>query len=143
MHKYLLLEMDIWILWRWGRLVVDPLLVWLLKASDGKGREGKRLTHRKYRIVCWFGSQYIFEILGIDIGFIGGWRTGKRHQIPRGNKSELIKAKYASSRGINILPYDRLQRYVNGIDLRSAVQDNMAFKISFGTTFALAAFMHF
>jgi hypothetical protein len=105
--------------------------------------EGKRLTHTKYRIVCWFGSQYIFEILGIDIGFIGGWRTGKRHQIARGKKSKLIKAKYASSRGINILPYDRLQRYVNGIDLRSAVQDNMAFKISFGTTFALAAFMHF
>jgi hypothetical protein len=58
-------------------------------------------------------------------------------------KNKLIKKKYASSRGINILPYDRLQRYVNGIDLRSAVQDNMAFKISFGTTFALAAFMHF
>lgn len=92
--------------------------------------------------MCRFGSQYIFEILGIDIGSIGDWRTGKRHQILR-RKGKLIKAKYASSRGINILPYDRLQRYVNGIDLRSAIQDNMAFKISFGTTFALAAFMHF
>ena len=27
--------------------------------------------------------------------------------------------------------------------LRSVVQDNVAFKLSFGTTFALAAFMHF
>jgi len=55
----------------------------------------------------------------------------------------VVGVQYASSRGINILPYDRLQRYVNGVDLRSAVRDNMAFKISFGATFASAAFMHF
>jgi hypothetical protein len=49
----------------------------------------------------------------------------------------------ASNHGINILPYDRLQKYVTSIDLRSAVQDNVAFKLSFGTTFALVAFMQF
>lgn len=48
-----------------------------------------------------------------------------------------------SSYGINLIPYGRLQKYVTSIDLRSAVQDNVAFKISFGTTFALAAFMQF
>jgi hypothetical protein len=54
------------------------------------------------------------------------------------------KWQYASSQlGINIIPYNRLQRYVTSIDLRSAVQDNIAFKVSFGTTFALAAFMRF
>ncbi|KAH6715652.1 hypothetical protein BKA61DRAFT_480461, partial [Leptodontidium sp. MPI-SDFR-AT-0119] len=50
---------------------------------------------------------------------------------------------YASNHGVNIIPYNRLQKYVTSIDLRSAVQDNVAFKISFGTTFALAAFMQF
>jgi hypothetical protein len=49
----------------------------------------------------------------------------------------------ASNHGINILPYDRLQKYVTSIDLRSAVQDNVPFKLSFGTTFALVAFMQF
>ncbi|KAI9049334.1 hypothetical protein LZ554_007178 [Drepanopeziza brunnea f. sp. 'monogermtubi'] len=55
----------------------------------------------------------------------------------------VVGVQYASSYGINVLPYERLQRYVKGIDLRSAVQDNVAFKVSFGTTFALAAFMQF
>jgi hypothetical protein len=111
--------------------------------SRWEGKRESRLTHRKYRIVCWFGSQYVFEILGVNIGVIGDRGPGKYHQLPHGENKKLMKAKYASSRGINILPYDRLQKYINGIDLRSAVQDNMAFKISFGTTFALAAFMHF
>jgi hypothetical protein len=53
------------------------------------------------------------------------------------------KNQWASSYGINVIPYDKLQRYVSGIDLRSAVQDNMAFKLSFGATFAMSAIMHF
>ncbi|KAE8451838.1 hypothetical protein EG329_002678 [Mollisiaceae sp. DMI_Dod_QoI] len=56
----------------------------------------------------------------------------------------IVGVQYASSQfGINLIPYNRLQRYVTSIDLRSAVQDNVAFKISFGTTFALTAFMQF
>jgi len=55
----------------------------------------------------------------------------------------VIAVQWASSYGINVLPYNKLQKYVNSIDLRSALQDNVAFKISFGTTFALAAFMQF
>ncbi|KAK4934061.1 hypothetical protein LTR28_010938 [Elasticomyces elasticus] len=47
------------------------------------------------------------------------------------------------SRGISIIPYQGFQRYVKSIDLRSAVQDNVAFKLSFGATFALAAFAEF
>ncbi|KAF8866007.1 hypothetical protein BDZ45DRAFT_640986 [Acephala macrosclerotiorum] len=58
---------------------------------------------------------------------------------------ELTRStQYASSHlGINIIPYNRLQRYITSIDLRSAVQDNVAFKLSFGTTFAMAAFLQF
>ncbi|KAE9374890.1 hypothetical protein N431DRAFT_336514 [Stipitochalara longipes BDJ] len=55
----------------------------------------------------------------------------------------VVGVQWASSYGIHIIPYNRLQKYVTSIDLRSAVQDNVAFKISFGTTFALAAFMQF
>ncbi|KAI9805106.1 MAG: hypothetical protein M1825_000940 [Sarcosagium campestre] len=47
---------------------------------------------------------------------------------------------FAASRGIHIIPYKRLQSYVSGVDLRSTLEDNVAFKISFGLTFALAAF---
>jgi len=49
----------------------------------------------------------------------------------------------ASRYGITLIPYNKLQKYVTDIDIRSAVQDNVAFKISFGTTFALAAFVQF
>ena len=49
----------------------------------------------------------------------------------------------AESYGIHLVPYKSMQRYVKGIDLRSAVQDNVAFKISFGMMFALSAFAEF
>lgn len=50
---------------------------------------------------------------------------------------------WAASYGYNVIPYSKLQKYVRTVDLRSVVQDNVVFKISFGTTFALAAFMGF
>ncbi|TVY38171.1 hypothetical protein LSUB1_G002242 [Lachnellula subtilissima] len=50
---------------------------------------------------------------------------------------------WASSYGVNVIPYNRLQRYFTSLDLRSAVQDNVAFKLSFGTTFAMASFLEF
>lgn len=59
------------------------------------------------------------------------------------NTDCFVRVKVASSYGINVIPYGRLQKYVQGIDLRSAVQDNVALKVSFGTTFALAGFMSF
>ncbi|KAG9246374.1 hypothetical protein BJ878DRAFT_497381 [Calycina marina] len=55
----------------------------------------------------------------------------------------VVGVQVAASYGINVTPYGRLQKYVKSIDLRSAVQDNVAFKLSFGSTFALAAFMQF
>jgi hypothetical protein len=54
-----------------------------------------------------------------------------------------MREQWAQSYGIHIIPYNRLQKYFTSIDLRSAVQDNVAFKLSFGTTFAMAAFMDF
>jgi hypothetical protein len=50
---------------------------------------------------------------------------------------------WASTYGLNIVPLNMLQRYITSIDLRSVVQDNVAFKLSFGTTFAMAAFLKF
>ena len=49
----------------------------------------------------------------------------------------------AESYGIHLIPYRQMQGYVKSIDLRSAVQDNAAFKISFGMMFALSAFAEF
>lgn len=47
------------------------------------------------------------------------------------------------SKGIHLIPYSRMQQYFTNIDLRSAVQDNAALKLSFGATFALAGFADF
>ncbi len=41
------------------------------------------------------------------------------------------------------MPTSRIQKYVKGIDLRSAIEDNVAFKLSFGATFALASLAQF
>jgi uncharacterized membrane protein (Fun14 family) len=45
--------------------------------------------------------------------------------------------------GISIIPYNTVQKYVTNVDLRSAVQDNAALKISFATMFALSGFASF
>ncbi|KAF7514327.1 hypothetical protein GJ744_000097 [Endocarpon pusillum] len=52
----------------------------------------------------------------------------------------IVIVQYAARSGYNIIPVERVQRYVKGINLRSAILDNAAFKLSFGLTFALAAF---
>lgn len=41
------------------------------------------------------------------------------------------------------MPYNRIQRYFKDVDIGSALQENAAFKLSFGATFALAAFASF
>ncbi|CAG8959539.1 hypothetical protein HYFRA_00001440 [Hymenoscyphus fraxineus] len=55
----------------------------------------------------------------------------------------ILGIQFAQTKGINLIPTAKLQKYISSIDLRSAVQDNAAFKISFGTTFVMAAFMKF
>ena len=52
----------------------------------------------------------------------------------------IVGVQTAEYHGIHLIPYNRLQSYFKGIDLRSAVQDNVALKLSFGATFALAGF---
>ena len=44
---------------------------------------------------------------------------------------------------MRIILYDGIQKYFKGIDLRGAVQDNAAMKISFGVMFALSGFASF
>ncbi|KAI9807312.1 MAG: hypothetical protein M1833_000055 [Piccolia ochrophora] len=52
----------------------------------------------------------------------------------------VCAVQFAASRGYNIVPYKRIQKYTSGINVRSALEDNVAFKLSFGAVFALAAF---
>jgi hypothetical protein len=59
----------------------------------------------------------------------------------RGAMADLQQ--YLQSKGYNIIPTARLQKYITSIDLRSAVEDNVAFKLSFGLTFMLAGFAKF
>ena len=84
----------------------------------------------------------IFKIVSSLTGPVGRGSSGWSHHIhdirPGPNRRQ-----WASSYGINVIPYNKVQKYVENVDLRSAVQDNVAFKLSFGATFALAAFMHF
>ena len=51
--------------------------------------------------------------------------------------------KTLEAKGIHIVPTTRLQQYFKSIDVRAALEDNVAFKLGFGATFALAAFGSF
>jgi len=55
----------------------------------------------------------------------------------------IVGVQTAESYGIHLIPYNTIRKYVSDVDLRSAVQDNVAFKMSFGMMFALSAFAHF
>ncbi|KAB8236032.1 hypothetical protein BDV23DRAFT_143725 [Aspergillus alliaceus] len=55
----------------------------------------------------------------------------------------VVFVEWAAAKGHNVLPVDRLQRFVKGVDLQKAVSQNKPFKISFGATMALAAFAQF
>ena len=52
----------------------------------------------------------------------------------------VVAVQYAESKGVRIVPYDRVQKYVRGVDMKSLVLDNVALKISFGAAFAMAGF---
>ncbi|KAK8199611.1 hypothetical protein HDK77DRAFT_440593 [Phyllosticta capitalensis] len=55
----------------------------------------------------------------------------------------VFGVQFIESRGIHIVPYQRIQRYAKSVDVRSALHDNVAFKLSFGAAFALAGFAEF
>ncbi|KAL2839931.1 hypothetical protein BJY01DRAFT_236950 [Aspergillus pseudoustus] len=55
----------------------------------------------------------------------------------------IIAVEWAASKGYNILPVHRLQKYVKSVNLETAVSRHVPFKISFGVTMALAAFAQF
>ncbi|KAF4303275.1 hypothetical protein GTA08_BOTSDO09188 [Botryosphaeria dothidea] len=57
--------------------------------------------------------------------------------------TQYFYPQFLESRGIHIIPYNRIQKYAKNIDVRSALQDNVAFKLTFGVTFTLAAFAEF
>ncbi|KAJ4302933.1 hypothetical protein N0V90_001824 [Kalmusia sp. IMI 367209] len=55
----------------------------------------------------------------------------------------IVCVQFLENRGIHLIPYSFLQRRFKETNVRSLVQDNVAFKLSFGATFALAAFAEF
>lgn len=71
---------------------------------------------------------------------VEAWR---KRLYTRSDRLTIQNLQYAARKGYNIIPVERVQRYVKGINVRSAIQDNVAFKISFGLVFALTAFGEF
>lgn len=55
----------------------------------------------------------------------------------------MLGVQYLESRGLHVVPWQRMQRYASGINIRTALQDNVAFKLSFSAMFTLAAFAEF
>ncbi|KAH7087762.1 hypothetical protein FB567DRAFT_525698 [Paraphoma chrysanthemicola] len=55
----------------------------------------------------------------------------------------IFVLQFIESRGIHVIPYSFLQRRFKQTNVRSLIRDNAAFKLSFGLTFALAAFAEF
>jgi len=76
-------------------------------------------------LVCGIGVSVFSKPLALLIGLL------------------IVGVNMLELRGIHVIPYQRIQKYVKGVDLRSLVEDNIPRKIAFGTTFALAGFGSF
>lgn len=50
---------------------------------------------------------------------------------------------WAASKGYNILPLNRVQKYIKNANVRRMIYENRPFKISFGAMMAMAAFAQF
>lgn len=99
---------------------------------------------RAYRFTWGRSGKYLFEDVGDALWVAGVWCAGMSQCLcSQRVRAMLIFAQYLASKGYNVIPTTKLQRYVKGIDLRSAVEDNVAFKLSFGLTFALASLASF
>ncbi|KAB8210388.1 FUN14 family protein [Aspergillus parasiticus SU-1] len=55
----------------------------------------------------------------------------------------VVFVEWAAAKGYNVIPVNRLQRLVKGVNLQKAISQHKPFKISFGATMALAAFAQF
>ncbi|KAE8150713.1 hypothetical protein BDV25DRAFT_106853 [Aspergillus avenaceus] len=55
----------------------------------------------------------------------------------------VVFVEWAAAKGYNLVPVNRLQKYVKRIDLQKAVSQHKPFKVSFGMMMALAAFAQF
>ncbi|KAL8692276.1 MAG: hypothetical protein Q9218_002669 [Villophora microphyllina] len=82
--------------------------------------------------------------LGSVLGVVGGVAVSMFSRMLGGLFGlGLVVVQYAASKGYNIIPVGRIQRYVKGVNLRRAVEENPAFKLSLGTTFVLASMASF
>ncbi|KAJ6132350.1 hypothetical protein N7471_007565 [Penicillium samsonianum] len=55
----------------------------------------------------------------------------------------VVLVEFAASKGYNIIPINRIQKYVKSVDLGRAMSEKRPFKMSFGVTMAMAAFANF
>ena len=108
--------------------------------------ENTKLIDEWNRLGRWTGGVYLLKNAGIFDRINGYGSTGNSCHGMSPCRCKVIsnsRIQMAATRGYNIIPTAKLQKYVKSIDLRSAVEDNVAFKLSFGATFMLAAFAEF
>lgn len=55
----------------------------------------------------------------------------------------IVGVQAAERYGIHVVPYNSIQRYFKGIDIKTSLQQNVPLKISFGILFALTGFAEF
>ncbi|KAH8147459.1 uncharacterized protein LAJ45_08616 [Morchella importuna] len=77
---------------------------------------------------------------GSFLGLVAGFAVGKfSKSIGLVLGSLLLLIEFLASRGLHVVPYSWLQKLTNKVDVKGLVTKNMAFKASFGASFAIAA----
>ncbi|KAL4806141.1 hypothetical protein BDV18DRAFT_160211 [Aspergillus unguis] len=115
----------------WAINAQDPLL----KKQGGTTRGGSGIMTASNMRQISMGS-----VLGLVVGV--GLRAFSRVLVVLFGMG-IVAVEWAASKGYNILPVRRMQKYVKSVDLEKAVSRHVPFKVTFGATMALAAFAQF
>ncbi|KAE8381402.1 hypothetical protein BDV26DRAFT_255504 [Aspergillus bertholletiae] len=109
-------------------------------AVDLKQGATKPRSHSGWLTASTMRQMSLGSVLGLVVGV--GLRAFSRVLVVLLGMG-VVFVEWAAAKGYNIIPVDRLQRLVKGVNVRKAVSQHRPFKITFGATMALAAFAQF
>ncbi|OKL64196.1 hypothetical protein UA08_00279 [Talaromyces atroroseus] len=118
---------------------------WSLAGSEAAAKQGKTSYAQQQSSTGLLNARYMRQI---SLGSVLGLATGLGLRVF--SKAlvfvlgvGIVLVEWAASKGYTLIPMNTLQKYAKKVDIHQATRKNVPFKISFGTTMALAAFANF
>ncbi|KKK22490.1 hypothetical protein P175DRAFT_0558019 [Aspergillus ochraceoroseus IBT 24754] len=118
---------------------ISPDSTWAIPPDGSRARK-QGTTRTGFLTASTMRQVSLGSVLGLVVGV--GLRAFSRALVVLFGIG-IVVVEWAAAKGYNLVPWNRMQKYVKNYDLQKAVSRNRPLKISFGATMALAAFAQF